>query len=275
MTEPKLLRLRGGLGWLATCFCLIAGLALADSFVSSMRTGPNAYSLLPGGTENLSGPLPPEAPDASAMRVAIDHSGLSVEMTTQAQGFWLGNRMWLALVKAAPDAAPGTASIAIRSPGGDAAAPAQLFTIQIFPDQAALEAASHSYAIRTFGIPPLTVAAGALIAAVLVGLCVYLTSRELDAIWKREGKAVVYMTKKTPDGLLISFGLGTDHGLSPGTTVAVHDESGLPVATASVVRCSGVESAALVVGEGNVKLGNIVSRTAASDTGKPQHAAGS
>ncbi|EHJ48358.1 hypothetical protein DFW101_2354 [Solidesulfovibrio carbinoliphilus subsp. oakridgensis] len=275
MTEQRLLRTRSLLGWLATLCCLCAGLALADSFVNSMHTGPNTFSILAGGTENLSGPMPPDASDASAMRATTDHPGLSLELSTQAQGFWLGNRMWLALVKAAPDVSPGTATITLRGPSGDTAAPAQIFTLLVFPDQAALNAASHSRIRRAFGLPPLAVAAGGLVAAMLVGFCVFLTSRRVEAIWKREGKAVVYMTKKTPDGLLISFGLGTEHGLATGAAVAVHDESGLPVAVASVVRCSGADAAALVVGDGKVALGNIVSRPSATETGKVQAAAGS
>jgi hypothetical protein len=274
MTETGLLRLRGVLGWLATACCLCAGLGLADSFIDSIHTGPNTFKILAGGTENLSGPLPPEASGASDMRPTLDHPGLSVAITTQAQGFWLGNRMWLALVKADPDVAPGTATIILRGPQDDAASPPQIFTLLVYPDQAALDAASHSRIRRYFGIAPLTAAAGGAVAAVLVGCCVFLTSRRLEAIWKREGKAVVYMTKKTPDGLLISFGLGTEHGLATGAAVAVHDESGLPVAMASVVRCSAADAAALVVGDGKVALGNIVSRPSAPEADKAQ-AAGS
>lgn len=259
MTEARLLQLRGLLGWLAAACCLCAGLALADGFIESFRNGPNTFSILPGGMESLSGPLPPDAADASAMVATIDHPGLSLDIITQSQGFWLGNRMWQGQVRAAADASPGTATVILRAPG-ETQGPVQAFILRIFPDQAALDAAAESRIRRHFGISPLTAAAACAIAAIAVGLLVYLTSRRLEALWTRQGKAVVYMTKKTPDGLLISFGLGTDQGLSPGAPVAVHDESGLPVAMASVVRCSAADAAALVVGDGKVALGNIVKR---------------
>ena len=259
MNEAGLTRLRELLGWIAAAFCLCAALALADSFVNSFHTGPNTFSVLVGGEESLSGPLPAEAPDASSMLVAIDHPGLHLDITTQAQGFWMGNRMWLGKLTVAPDAKPGTATVVLRNPGDDAKTPVQAFIIHIFPDQAALYAASKSQSLRLLGLTPMSVAAYCLIAACLVGLCVYLTTRRLEAIWTKLGKAVVYMTKKTPDGLLISFGLGSDQGLAIGASVAVHDQSGLPVATASVVRCSPADAAALVVGDGKVALGNLVS----------------
>ncbi|OLN26385.1 hypothetical protein DVDV_2707 [Desulfovibrio sp. DV] len=267
MSETGLLRLRATLGWIAAALCLCAALALADSFVASFHTGPNTLSMLVGGEEKLSGPLPVEANDATAMVAVIDHPGLTFSITNQAKGFWMGNRMWQGTLQAAPDARAGTATVILRSPGSDANAPVQAYVIHLFPDEAALNAASHSNAVRLLGQSPMAIAGYCLAAACLVGGCVYLTTRRLEAIWTRLGKAVVYMTKKTPDGLLISFGLGSDQGLATGTSVAVHDESGLPVAMASVVRCSPADAAALVVGDGKVGLGNIVSLAPPADEG--------
>lgn len=263
MTEQGLVRLRASLGWLAALCCLCAALGLADSYVDSFRTGGNTFSVLTGGTEHLSGPLPPDLPDASALRVRIDHPGVRLTMTTQSQGFWFGNRMWQAEVAVAPDAPTGDAAIVVQDPKADAAAPVQAFIIRVFPDQASLEAASNSRIHRLLGLRPLLFAAFAAGAAVVAGLLVYLTSRRLEALWAREGKAVVYMIKKTPDGLLISFGLGTNHGLSPGATVAVADESGLPMATASVVRCAAADASALILDGGTASLGNLVNRVSA------------
>ncbi|MHC1712722.1 MAG: hypothetical protein AB9872_11300 [Solidesulfovibrio sp.] len=151
MSERGLLRLRGVLGWLATACCLCAGLALADGFIDSFRTGPNTFSLLPGGSESLASPLPVNAADASSMLVAIDHPGLTLKVITQSQGFWMGNRMWQGQVQAAADAKPGTATVTLRAPGDDGSGPAQLFTLQIFPDQDALNAASNSHIRRATG----------------------------------------------------------------------------------------------------------------------------
>lgn len=258
MNERRLLRLRSLLGWAATAMCLCAGLALADSFLDSSRTGPNTYDLLPGGVENLSGTLPPDVDDPTTLRVTIDHPGLFFDFTTTARGHWLGNRLWQGRVRAGADAAPGTASLTLRAPGDDASGRMQAFTIRIFPDMAALDAASNSSIRRLFGFSPAAATVYCVIAAALAGLLVYMVSSRLEALWTRQGKAVVYMTKKTPDGLLISFGLGARQGLSPGASVSVSDESGLPVAVASVVRCSVGDAVALVVGEGRVGLGNIV-----------------
>ena len=265
MNELRLLRLREILGWIAAAFCLCAAMGLADSFINSFRTGPNTFSVVAGGEETLSGPLPVEAADASSMVVTMDRPGLTFDITTQKQGFWMGNRMWQGTLTVAPQAKPGPATVVLRSPAGESASPVQAFIINVYPDQIALNAASNSNSIRLLGFSPMALAAYGLIFACLAGLCVYLTTRRLESLWTAAGKAVVYMTKKTPDGLLISFGLGTDQGLTTGAPVAVHDESGLPVAMASVVRCSPGDATALIIGDGKVALGNIVRLADTSD----------
>ena len=267
MNERRLLRLRELLGWLAAACCLGAGLALADSFLASALSGPSSCDILPGGVERLSGPLPPGVDDGSALRATLDHPGLSFEPVATARGFWLGNRLWQGRLLAAADIGPGTATLRLRPPDGTVPDREQTFTIRIFSDADARNAASNSRIKQLLGLSPLVAAALCGVAAAVAGLLVYLASCRLEALWVREGKAVVYMTNKTPQGQLISFGLGARQGLAPGARVAVSDESGLPVAMASVVRCSPGDAVALVVGEERVSLGNIVRLAAPAGSG--------
>ncbi len=91
----------------------------------------------------------------------IDQPGVTLTMTTQSQGFWFGNRLWQAEVRAAPDAAPGTATVVLRDPNADENTPVQAFFIRVFPDQASLDAASNSHIRRFLGLHPLTFAVSA------------------------------------------------------------------------------------------------------------------
>ncbi|EFL52671.1 conserved hypothetical protein [Solidesulfovibrio fructosivorans JJ]] len=260
MNEASLVRLRDGLSWLAAAFCLCLGLALADGFVDSSRTGPNMVSLLPGETADLSGPLPADMRHASDLVFAVDHPGIAVAVTGQEAAGVFGDRVWRATVSAAPDAAPATGTVIVREPGGDANTPEQAFIVRIFADKASLDEATNSRIRHLFGVSPMAVAGGCALGAALSGVAVFMFSRRLAALRAVRGNAVVFMTKKTPDGLLISFGLGADHGLAPGSRVAVHDAAGRPVATATVVRCAPDEAAALVTGEKRVLPGSIVTR---------------
>lgn len=259
MTEAGLTRLRGLLGWLAMALCLGAGLSLADSFLDSIRTGPDTYAVVAGDSESLTAPLPPDVSDAAAMRVTIDHPGLRLQTTTQTQGFWLGNRMWQATVTAAPDAAPGTARVILAHPDpGQTQAKPQIFTLLLFPDKAARDAASHSRIRQWFGVPSLLAAAVCGLAAVLLGCGNYFTSKRLESRWARQGKAVIYAAKNSPEGLIIAFGLGANHGLAPGAAVRVIDAAGRELARATVAQCTKADASALVRDKGSVRPGQFV-----------------
>lgn len=258
--ETKLLRWRGLLGWLATLLCLSAVLSLADSFVDSFRTGPVTFSILAGGQESLSGLLPKGATDADSLRVTIDRpQGLRLDIsTTESQGFWFGNRMWQGVLHAAPDTPPGTVNITLRGPEEPTEKdPAQTFVIHIFSDQAALDAASHSRVRRLLGLPPMAVAGVCLVLAFIPGTLVFLLSRKVEAIRAAEGRAEIYKTKKTPDGLVCTFGLGSRHGLALDQEVTVRGRDGLPV-TGKLVRVTETESDALLPGQDAATCGDFV-----------------
>jgi hypothetical protein len=67
--------------------------------------------------------------------------------------------------------------------------------------------------------------------------------------------SAIYMIKKSADGLLVSFRLGTGEGVRPGMTLAVVNEDGLRVGVVEVVSSTETESNALAFDERGVKLG--------------------
>lgn len=257
--EARLLRWRGLVGWLTTLLCLAALLSLADSFVDSFRTGPTTFSMLVGAEESLSGPLPKGATDAASIQIVLDRpQGLRLDITTEAQGFWFGNRMWQGVLHSAPDTPPGTVSISLRGPEDPAdKEPPQTFVINVFPDQQALNAASHSRIRRLTGLPPMAVAGACLVLAFLPGTLVFFLSRKVEAIRAAEGRAEIYKTKKTPDGLVCTFGLGSRHGLALDQEVTVRGRDGLPV-TGRLVRVTATEADALLPGRDAATCGDFV-----------------
>ncbi|MCU0604947.1 MAG: hypothetical protein MUC33_20040 [Desulfobacterales bacterium] len=69
----------------------------------------------------------------------------------------------------------------------------------------------------------------------------------------------IYMIKKSTEGFIVSFRLGTRHGVEPGMDLAVLNEDGFSVGTVQVVASTETESDALVAGESAIKLGCRVS----------------
>ncbi|MCU0559690.1 MAG: hypothetical protein MUD16_05790 [Desulfobacterales bacterium] len=69
----------------------------------------------------------------------------------------------------------------------------------------------------------------------------------------------IYMIKKSTGGFIVSFRLGTRHGVEPGMDLAVLNEDGFSVGTVQVLASTETESDALVAGESAIKLGCRVS----------------
>jgi len=261
MSEAGLVRLRTLVGWITAGICLCAVAALIDGFVASARTGPQKIAIVAGGRELLSGPIPIGTEHAAELTTHLDNAALTFGATTEFSGFWLGGRMWHGELRAAPDAAPGRASLTLTGRPGDQPVPPQVFTIRIFVDQRALEAASPSLIRRVSGLPPFAAAGMFFGLGLGCGGGVFLLSRRLEAVWRSQGKAVLYAAQKTPEGLRISFGLGTDQGLAPGLSVTVTDKAGQILATATVVRCTADDASALVPGETGIHPGQTVRLT--------------
>ena len=76
----------------------------------------------------------------------------------------------------------------------------------------------------------------------------------------------IYMIKKSTEGFIVSFRLGTRHGVEPGMDLAVLNEDGFSVGTVQVVSSTETESDALVAGESAINLG---CRVSLSGTRKP------
>lgn len=258
MSEAGLAWLRAVLGWFAAALCLCAVAALVDGFIASARTDPDSLSLLSGGMEPLTGPVPPGGPDAPELSISSDNPGVTLTVTAQFTGYWLGGRMWRGELRVAPGTPPGQATVTLRDPTDVSPGPPRSYHIKIFANQAAMHAASPSLITHLVGWPPFGMAGAIFVVVLALGGGVYLISHRMDSLWRAQGKAVVYMTSKTSDGQLISFGLGSSHGLEPGTTVTVRDATGLEVALASVVRCTATDAAALVEGDEKVELGSCV-----------------
>jgi hypothetical protein len=65
----------------------------------------------------------------------------------------------------------------------------------------------------------------------------------------------IYMIKKSADGLIVSFRLGTADGVRAGMSLTVVNEDGFRVGTVEVVSSTETESEALAVDDRSVKLG--------------------
>ena len=80
----------------------------------------------------------------------------------------------------------------------------------------------------------------------------------------KDGPIEIYMIKKSADGFIVSFRLGTDQGVTPGMDMVVFNEDGFQVGNVTVLSSTEKDSEALVAGESGIELGCRVSLPAAA-----------
>ena len=90
-----------------------------------------------------------------------------------------------------------------------------------------------------------------------------------EPVMTKPGPNQIYMLKKSAEGFIVSFRLGTNDGVQPGMELAVLNEEGFPIGTVKVLASTETDSEALVSSESGVKLGCLIRRPAAAQPIQP------
>ncbi len=250
---------RNAAGWMGTLIMAVVVLCLLDGLASQMRQEHNMFQLTPGGETVVNGPMPPDTAQPRDMVIEGATDVIRIVPEEIYKGFWMGGLMWKGEARAASDVTPGVYTVSVRGPKEEKPHPALTFTFRIYPDGPSLRADAAEYVMRSVGFHPYAVAASLFPLAIVCGLTVFILAKKMERDMAGKGKAEIYMLKRSPEGLQISFGLGTDQGLEPGAPVSVRNEAGLTVGRATVTRCTETDAIAVLAGDGQAELGNLVS----------------
>lgn len=259
MTIGTAALLRRCVGWCGAALFGVIIIVLIDGLTASFKQPPNTVILTSGVSTVLSGPLPPTVKDHTELLVNSSPAGVKLAMEKTYKGFWLGGENWRAQLSIPPQTPAGDYGLTVRSPADPKILPQNTFTIRVFANAKDLQAASPTFCMKYIGVQPFTLAASLTPAVLLVVACTFLFSKLLEQLMAREGKAEIYMLKRSPEGFMISFGLGADHGLKKGDHVDILNEQNLCIGAAEVVQCAGKDCVALVSKEADhIEVGHIV-----------------
>ena len=245
--EAGYVRARLVTGWIAAILLILTLACLADGLAAGFKGQTRELHGLPGSNHPLTAPLPPGA--ESIEDITILGNGGHITLTPDAaySGFWLGGQMWRGTVHIGPEARPQTRTIILEGPPG-AVKPKGFqplaYTVRVHADLDALHRASPSYLTRLTGQEPFTASTVLFVLALPFIAANFLTARRLERLMNLSGKAAVYMIKRSPEGALISFGLGREHGLLPGMTVTVLDGRQRPSGQARVLSSTARDATA-------------------------------
>lgn len=260
--SAHLARLHRRSGRVALLLLLACALSLVDGLVGNMQQGFNRTSALPGGEYPVSGPLPPrtEAIEDMVIEGGTDDRQVRLVPYEIYSGYWLGGKMWRGAIKVGASPASGEYVIRVHDKYGEKQNPTLVFSVQVWPDEATRMANAPERLTRWLGIDPFALSVLVLPFALLAGFCNFMLGRAWSRALLAERSAEIYKLLPAPDGggKDVTFGLGVQHGASPGMRCRIHRPDGTPVGEARVVECTARDCVARVPHGLNVQPGDVV-----------------
>jgi hypothetical protein len=239
------------------CFVL-ALLALLDGLIGQFREPSNLVKLLPGTSVDINGELVEEVKGVQELTVLSDTEQLQVTFAAVHKGYFLGGDMWRGRLVADSRILPGEYHLNVLPKSSSSTRKTPSFRILVYANALSLQESSKSFLRSSSGISPF-VAAGACVPGILLafGMVYWLAGKREDLL-AREGKAEIYRAERREGGCEIRFGLGTQHGLRPGSQVTIHDDRGQLVGTGRVEEATPTDSLALVTTDREILAGYLV-----------------
>ena len=260
MNTSLALGLRKVLGWITAVLLFTSLACLADALASGFKGEGREFQATPGATLPVTSYLPPGATAIEEIRILGADETVRLVPESLFTGFWLGGSMWRGSIVVAPNATPGARTITIEGPPlRKPAKPTDpiSFLVTVHEDGPAMQRASHSFITRKMGYSPFAVSLFCFLLALPGAGTGFLLSRRIEKLLTREGKALIYMVKKTEEGSVISFSLGSKQGLSPGMTVSLYDPNGQAIGEAQVTASMSEDATARIV-SGSCEIGDMV-----------------
>lgn len=236
--------------------CILISLALLDYIVSRFREPLNVFNMLSGTSVEIGGPLQ-KGISIDQLNYRTTSPDIRISFKGVQSGFWFGGSIWSGELWIGPRASPGEYRITVRS----LVNPRQKadFQIIVHPGPDSYRQSFKSLFRRYLGFSPWWAIAFLFPLAVTAFVAVFLLSRKIELAMGQSGRAEIYRVTKGIAGYEILFSLGTKHGLSPGTCVALSDKKGRHLGEAEVQKSTETDSLAMTGLDSRVRPGCFVS----------------
>ena len=248
--------LAGRAGFLVGILLVVA---MLDVVIAHHRTEFNVMHVLPGQVEPIDGPLA-EKTKVEELIYYSDSPDLKVSFDETHTGFWLGGQMWRGKLLVGSQIRPGKYTLTVKPKDPVSDRPPLVYRVTVYADRNAWRQSSKSYLTRYCDLSPWWVIACSFGSLALLGGVIFLLSGRIDTLMAQSGKAEVYRVSRAPNGYEIKFGLGTDHGVHPGSKLTLYNQDGLPLGHIDVMEASARDAVAVGVFHQEVQAGFLVSQ---------------
>ncbi len=258
--------LQGTLHWriwvgrLAALLCLFLLLAFLDAFLARFLEPSQNIAVLPGETQQISGPITEKIEHPQQLSYSSSSQELKVTFEEIKKGFWLGGLIWRGRLAVGSAIQPGKYTVVVHALQTPPSKSPVRFQVEVFKDQGSLNKNSKSRIRRLLGLNPWLVALFMLALVLTAFGAVFLISQKIERLLARERKAEIYRVQKGDGVWLITFGLGRNQGLSPGSSLFLLDDQGQTIGQVTVREVSENQAVAAAGMETGVRPGYFVSQ---------------
>jgi hypothetical protein len=240
---------------------LLAGalLALADALVGGLGGSQGLIELTPGNRYQISGPMPPRTEEIKDFVINGQPGDGSVRLLPEAvfTGYWFGGSMWRGFIEVADSAHESTSVIAVNDRFGEKQNPALVFKVQIWPDEATLNAHSSSFLTRKTGYSPYFFAVGLALTGMVAAGCNFLLGRLWARHLAKHHCGEIFKLRRTEQGTEITCELQCADTLKPGMEAAIYRPTGEYLGPATISQCESQGVLMLVGQPDQVHLGDV------------------
>jgi hypothetical protein len=242
---------------LAALVAAVALLGVLDGLVAGWRTPVNLVNLLPGESTAIDGPAPEAAqkPQDLAWKDDTRQPGaFQVDIDDIHRGYFLGTPRWRGRLKVSPDLPPGKYALAVYF-REDAAKGGMVFRVVVHPDAASLNRSDYSQVRRGLGISPFWVAGACGPLLLMAFGAVFFLSSRLEKEMAALGLGEIFRVVRREGVMEVAFGLGRDHGVTPGSRLSVLNDARQPVGQVRVEEASATDAVGITSADQDIRPG--------------------
>jgi hypothetical protein len=211
----------------------VLGLALAvDGFMDGADRTARIYSGYPGMSQPISGSSSKKMKSIQQLSYTGPPKGVTLRFTKAESSVW--HHAWWGMLEIGPSVEPGNYTLSVKCEAEIPEKRVTQYRIRVYKDISAYKTHLRSYIRRHWGVSPWWVFLGILPVLVFCFALVYHLSGRKQLLMAVSGRTEIYRIKRSGEDWLISFALGSEHGVKQGDIVPIYAPDGGSVGTAKV-----------------------------------------
>ncbi|MBE9572892.1 MAG: hypothetical protein IMF11_19885 [Proteobacteria bacterium] len=250
----KLERISLWIKWIgrsAALLGVVALLVVADGFMDGADRTAKIFSGYPGMSQPISGKSSKRIKSIEQLSYTASSKEITLRFTNTESSVWYN--IWYGILEFDSSAQPGDHTLSVSC---EAEIPEKRITqykIRVYKDISTYESHLRSYIRRHWGVSPWWIFLGILPILVFSFAFVYHLSGRKASLMAASGHTEIYRLKRSGEDWLLSFGLGSEHGVKQGDIVPIYAPDGASVGTAKVQDVFPTHSVAIAHGWQKIK----------------------